>query len=134
MVPLAPPLAERRRAERVPPGAMGWRPEALLRPGLPVVLVNISAAGALVESTGRLRPGAPTELQLSCAGRRRMVRGRLARCEVVALDPVRYQGAIAFDGPLDASEPQVPGRCDGEQEASGLGGRRVSNGRLLPTA
>ena len=96
--------AERRGAHRVPPVGMGWRREALLRPGQPVVLVNISSAGALVECAHRLRPGALAELQLAGAERRRRVRGRIDRCRVAALSPLRYHGAIVFEDALERGD------------------------------
>jgi hypothetical protein len=105
---VASPPAERRGARRVPPAGMGWRREALLRPGQPVVLVNISAAGALVECASRLRPGALTELQLAGAARRRSVRGRIDRCQVAMLNPLRYHGAIVFEDALERGDASTP--------------------------
>ena len=52
-----------------PAAARAGEPRAVLRPGQPVTLLNISSRAALVESAARLRPGAHTEMQL--AGRRR---------------------------------------------------------------
>ena len=81
----------------------------MLRPGLLVTVVNISSGGALVESSGWLRPGARTELQLETRWaetlglrRRQTVRGRLDRCHVAALDPLCYRGVIVFEELLDA--------------------------------
>jgi hypothetical protein len=92
----------------VPPASTRWRPQAVLRPGLPVTLLNISVNGALVESPAWLRPGARTELQLEAQvaqvlgiRRRHSVRGHLDRCQVVALNPVSYHGVIVFDERLD---------------------------------
>jgi len=69
----------------------------VLRPGQAVVLVNISRRAALVESETRLRPGAHTELQLCGGGARACVPGRVERCIVVRLDPLRYHGVVVFD-------------------------------------
>jgi hypothetical protein len=91
---------DRRLAERVPPGLTPWTRHALLRPGQEVLVVNLSRGGALVESHARLLPGARAELQL-LGKRRHSVRGRVARCRVVALDPIRYEGAIVFDHALE---------------------------------
>lgn len=91
---------ERRVAERVAPEQTRWHPLALLRPGQEVILVNVSPGGALVESPTRLAPGARTELQLF--GRSRCsVRGRLERCRVSGLEPLRYEGAIVFEASLE---------------------------------
>ncbi len=97
MAPLALQVVERRLERRVAGGGSKFAPGAVLRPGQAVVLVNISRGGALVESGARLRPGARTELQLCGRGTRARVTGRLERCRVVDLDPVRYHGVIVFD-------------------------------------
>jgi hypothetical protein len=67
---------------------------------LEVRVINVSGGGALIESVRRMRPGARTELQLSGA-RRRVVSGRIDRCRVTHLNPVRYEGAIVFDHALE---------------------------------
>ena len=86
----------RRHAGRVPPEKTPWRRLAMIRPGHEVHVVNLSSGGALVESGARLKPGLRTELHLSGPGRRTIV-GRIERCQVTALDPIRYQGAIVFE-------------------------------------
>lgn len=90
---------ERRRARRAGPGCAGWKPEAVLRPGLLVRVINIGPYGALVESQARLRPGRLAELQLITAeaDHKRLVTGRIERCVVVRLEPLLFQGAIAFE-------------------------------------
>jgi hypothetical protein len=65
-----------------------------------VHLLNISRGGALLESHARMLPGARAELQLTGV-HRRIVRGRVDRCRIAALDPVRYHGAIVFECALD---------------------------------
>jgi len=83
---------------------------ALLRPGQDVYLLNVSRGGALVRSDTRLLPGARTELQLRGA-LRHTVRGRIDRCRVVQVNPVRYEGAIVFEEPLEwAFAPRVVAR------------------------
>ena len=109
MAVLVTTVLERRAARRVAPGATRWSAHALLRPGVPVVLVNISTHGALVESSVRLRPGAHTELQMSEAAARRLVGGRVDRCHVTRLDPLCYRGAIVFDEALDMDGLLVDG-------------------------
>jgi hypothetical protein len=83
----------------VPPEHTPWQPVALLRPGQEVRLINVSCGGALIESRRRMRPGARTELQLS-GPPRCVVSGRIDRCRVTHLDPVRYEGVIVFDQAL----------------------------------
>lgn len=101
MAPLALDVIERRHDRRLAGGGPRFSAGAVLRPGQAVVLVNISSRGALVESEARLRPGAHTELHLCGGGARARVKGRVDRCHVVRLDPVRYHGVIVFDECVD---------------------------------
>jgi hypothetical protein len=91
---------ERRHWPRVRPEHTPWQTCAILRPGQDVVVINLSAGGALVESDNRMAPGARTELQLF-GTRRCSIRGRVDRCAVAAVSPVRYRGAIVFEEQLD---------------------------------
>ena len=93
--------AERRSEWRRPGGGSRWQREAVIRPGLPVTLLNISSRAALVESGSRLRPGARTEMQLGGLSARRSIRGHLERCYVAALEPIRYRGVLIFEDRLD---------------------------------
>jgi hypothetical protein len=67
-----------------------------------VRLLNVSRGGALVESATRMMPGTRTELQLAGVPRQ-IIRGRIDRCRVAGLDPVRYEGAIVFEQALEWS-------------------------------
>ena len=95
---------ERRRERRSTGGGTLWRAHAILRPGQPVTLLNISSRAALVESAARLRPGARTEVQLAGAHARASVGGRLDRCYVAAIEPMRYRGVLVFDERVDVGE------------------------------
>lgn len=90
-------LHERRTEERRTAGGVRCQPDAVLRPGQPVVVLNINSRAALVESDVRLRPGALTELQLAIGGGRTSIRGTLDRCHVSALEPLRYRGLLVFE-------------------------------------
>lgn len=111
---------DRRTEQRIAAEELRWRTQGVLRPGQPVVLLNINSRAALVESDARLRPGAHTELQLlggpstqssphadsaslRAGGDRTTIRGHLDRCHVAALEPLRYRGVLIFDHrlPLD---------------------------------
>ena len=92
--------SERRRTAR----GVRCRPDAVLRPGQPVVVLNINSRAALVESEARLRPGALTELQLARIDGRTSVRGRLDRCYVSALEPLRYRGLLVFEQRLELED------------------------------
>jgi hypothetical protein len=83
---------------------LGLADAALIRPGLVVSFVVVSAVGALVESLSPVRPGIQTELALDAVdGRRWLVGVRVVRCWVATLDPMRYRAAVAFDHPIAGS-------------------------------
>ena len=83
------------------PGQTAWSRDAILKPGQDVTILNLSAGGALVESSLRMKPGARAELQLRGPSRC-VLRGRIDRCRVIAIQPLRYEGAVIFDEPWDA--------------------------------
>ncbi len=66
------------------------------------MLINISAAGALIETEHRLRPGASVDLVMERSQGRASARGRVLRCSVVRVHAASlcYRGAIGFDRPL----------------------------------
>ena len=68
-------------------------------------MVNINSRAALVESDARLRPGAHTELQLSGPGQRTSIRGRLDRCQVATIEPLRYRGVLVFEQRVSLDAP-----------------------------
>ncbi|SRR5258708_8212033 len=90
---------------------------ASVRPGHRARLIDVSAGGALIETSHRLLPGTSVELQVDTGTNRARVRGRVLRCAVVRVRPtwVCYRGAIAFDRHLpwfveddgEGSTPQV---------------------------
>lgn len=75
---------------------------ARIRAGADVCVLDVSAGGALVETTQRLRPNGSIDLQLSTADSQVAARGRVTRCQVSRLSAsvVWYRGAIAFDRAL----------------------------------
>jgi hypothetical protein len=89
---------ERRAALRCPAARFGIAVPAVLRPGMTVQVVELSAGGALVESRTPVRPNARTELSLDGVdGRRHAVRARVLRCWVSALEPLTYRCAVTFE-------------------------------------
>ena len=70
-----------------------------VRPGHRAKVIDISAGGALVETTHRLLPGTSVELHVETRSHQTNVRGRVLRCAVVLVRPswVCYRGAIGFD-------------------------------------
>jgi PilZ domain-containing protein len=88
---------------------------ASVRPGHRARVIDVSAAGALIETSHRLLPGTAVDLQVESGTDRASVRGRVLRCAVVRLRPtwVCYRGAIAFDRHLpwfidERREPSTP--------------------------
>ena len=85
-----------------------------LKPGRFARLIDVSAGGALIETSHRLLPGTSVELLMESSVRRTAVRGRVLRCAVVRVRPtfICYRGAIGFDRQLpwftEASGYQVP--------------------------
>lgn len=76
-----------------------------LRAGRELTVVDLSNAGALVESPARLLPGTHVDVHIVTREGRALVRSRVVRAYVshVAADVVRYRGAIAFDRAIDTS-------------------------------
>lgn len=88
---------------------------AFVRPGHRARLVDVSAGGALIETSHRLLPGASVELQVETGADRASIRGQVLRCAVVRVRPtwICYRGAIAFDRYLpwfvdERWEPSTP--------------------------
>jgi hypothetical protein len=72
---------------------------ARVRPGREASLLDVSAGGALVETTYRLLPGSPIELHVATNERRVSVRGGVLRSAVVGVRAtgICYRSAIGFD-------------------------------------
>ena len=73
---------------------------ANLRPGCVVLLVNVSAGGAMVQAARPLRPGARVQLRVTTTSRQVAMAATVLRCEVwslVGTDGVIYRGALRFD-------------------------------------
>jgi hypothetical protein len=88
-------LYERRREARVIPGGIRGR----VRPGHVLVIVDLSASGALVEAGCQLRPGSRIDVHLESDHERRLVRASVTRCAVATIDPrsgITYRAALCF--------------------------------------
>jgi hypothetical protein len=70
-----------------------------VRPGHRAKLIDVSAAGALIETNHRMLPGTAVELHVETRSHRTNVRGRVLRCAIVMVRPswLCYRGAIGFD-------------------------------------
>src|SRR5688500_1608677 len=77
---------------------------ALVRPGQRLVVIDVSANGALVEGGRPLRPGSDIEVQLESDVRGGMIAAHVMRCSVAALHGERgitYRAALAFHEACD---------------------------------
>lgn len=81
-----------------------------LRPGRTAQVLNLSRAGALIETDWRLSPGTRVDVQVGDAATALVVSGRIIRCHVALLERsrVRYQAALAFDQQLPVWELTTP--------------------------
>jgi hypothetical protein len=72
---------------------------ARVRPGRDASLLDVSAGGALVETTYRLLPGSPIELHVATGEHRTSMRGGVLRSAVVSVRAAGmcYRSAIRFD-------------------------------------
>jgi hypothetical protein len=96
---MTPHLLERRLAPRRQSVSEHGIVSARVRPGIDASVVDVSAAGALIETSHRLLPGSSVEICFDPDKRRPAVRGKVVRCAVAQLGPdqVCYRGAILFD-------------------------------------
>lgn len=74
--------------------------QATLRPGCPVMVIDLSQAGAQVETTRPLRPGTRVHVRLVAEGWSLTAVALVLRCAVCAVKPdegVIYRGGLRFD-------------------------------------
>ena len=92
-------LPERRATRRLEAFEEHRIVSVCVRPGHTARVIDVSAAGVLLETSHRLLPGTNVEVQVETGSERTSVRGRVLRCAVVRVRPtwVCYRGAIAFD-------------------------------------
>ena len=106
---------------------------ATLRPGCVVVLLDVSARGALVQTARPLRPGARVHLQVLTPSRRFAMVATVLRCMVwslVGTDGVIYRGAIRFDLPVEWAWAATTRRVHGLPEHAGPSG--TGTGKRIP--
>ncbi len=92
-------MSDRRGDARFDPPAVADL-QATVRPGCAVILVDVSAGGALVQAPRPLRPGSKVHLQVNAGSQRLAIPGQVVRCAVWSLHPldgVFYRGALKFD-------------------------------------
>ena len=92
-------VTERRAEARVPREVL-TRPQATLRPGCPVDVIDVSPQGIQVQSTRPLRPGSRVLVRLVVADRTTTVPAVVLRCTVWTIDPeegLTYRGGLRFE-------------------------------------
>jgi hypothetical protein len=116
---------ERRRATRREPSADEPLSRVRFRTGREVAVVNVSNTGLLVEGVARLLPGTHVDVHVVTREGRVLVRSRVTRAWVWALeaDLVRYRGALAFDRIVDTTAIGyvIPSVLVAAADASGSG-------------
>ena len=98
-------IEERRAAPRVASSALASTIACRITPGRHVRIVNLSAAGMLVESSAPLFPGRTATLVFTRGERRVVLSSTVARSYLSAIDCDRatYEAGIAFDRRFDAA-------------------------------
>jgi PilZ domain-containing protein len=122
------PLRDRRTDARFQlPDASITR--ATLRPGCAVLVVDLSAGGALVQAAQPLRPGARVHLQLVTTVKAFALVARVLRCAVWTLHAehgATYRGALQFEDRCEffrehptRDGSRIPAICSPRTEATG---------------
>jgi hypothetical protein len=98
---------ERRRSDRRCPGHDEPISRLRLRTGREMTVVDVSNGGVLVEGQARLLPGTHVDVHVITRDGRQLIRSRVTRCYVCALQAavVCYRGALAFERAIDAAAP-----------------------------
>jgi hypothetical protein len=91
-------LIERRGEPRLPAEVLGM-PQATLRPGCPVEVVDLSVQGIQVQSVRPLRPDSLVLARVVVGEQAVTIRAVVLRCSVWAVDPeaVTYRAGLRFE-------------------------------------
>lgn len=99
-------MEHRKAPRRIP---LGEEPlsRIRLRTGREMSVVDVSNIGVLAEGQVRLLPGTHVDVHVVTREGRMLVRSRVVRCWIAALDAaaVCYRAALAFDRALDTAAP-----------------------------
>ena len=102
---------DRRSQPRLSAEILGLDADASLSQGVYVRVLNVSSGGALVELDEWIRPGTRSAIRLSRStdanlpAERLVANGRIVRCWVDRLAPLRYRAAMVFASHSPASTP-----------------------------
>jgi len=101
---------------------------ARVRTGHPLVVIDVSRTGALVEAGQPLRPGSEVDVHLENAVRFGRVPAMVVRCAVAAIDitGITYRAALAFkescewvcEGRSHSDSECEPATCQGRPSAT----------------
>ena len=109
---------------------------ARMRPGYRLIVIDLSARGALVEAGRPLRPGSHVDVHLETDARRGTVAARVVRCAVAAIDAesgVTYRAGLSFNDSCDwVREALTPAGHAVHGGAAGAAPRPAGEGDLLP--
>ena len=96
---------EHRKASRRIPRCEEALSRIRLRTGREMSVVDVSNTGVLVEGQARLLPGTHVDVHVVTRDGRVLVRSRVVRCWIAALDAgaVCYRGALAFEQQVDTA-------------------------------
>lgn len=110
----------RRLAERRAPAAGEPLSRVRLRTGGDLSVIDLSDTGLLVQGRSRLLPGVHIDVHVITRDGRVLVRSRVVRAYVAALqaDAVSYRAALAFDRAIDTTAEYGSVRC---RDAKGEG-------------
>ena len=105
---LPPSTSERRASPRLTQDQLAEDVRLSLAGGDAAALVNVSASGALLDTTRRLSPGQTVDLFLRRKDERHALRGVVVRCHLHTLAPrTTYRAAIRFDRSLPMQDLTV---------------------------
>ena len=117
---------ERRAHERLVAHELDWVKSARLRFGPRLSFIDLSAGGALFETSAPLRPGATAALTINGRGVDETASFRVLRCEVTSLGKgAVYRGACVFDRAI-----QLPGASSGPGSVADLDDDPAEDGVL----
>jgi hypothetical protein len=130
---MARPVTERRGFSRFAESSVRHL-QAVLRPGHPVTIVNLSGGGALVDGWRPRRPGSRVFLQLTIGDHAAGRSARVVRSTVASLtgDGVRYRSALSFDEPWETLWEQCT--LDGYLVPAASAAPVASSGQPIPDA
>ena len=101
---------ERRKTQRRIPLAGEAISRVRLRTGHEMTVVDVAHDGVLLEGHVRLLPGTHIDAHVVTRAGRLLIRSRVVRCWVAALQPdgILYRGALAFDCHVDTASGGYP--------------------------